>query len=298
MKPNFYMMVGLPGSGKSTYAEKLEQVIDVSIISSDSIREELYNDASIQGDNNEVFAEVHKRIIDNLTCGNSVIYDACNISYKRRKAFLNEIKGLVGQSICILIATPVFQCMKNNANRDRQVPNSVINRMLQSFNIPYYYEGWDTINIVYSKEALKLKGRQSPKDFAVLANCFEHDNPHHKNTVGMHCYKMAHDFPINSIKYNICMLHDCGKLYTKSFKDSKGADCKEAHYYNHQYVGAYDSLFYNTNGFDLLTAVVIMWHMQPFFNNTDSLKDKYETLWGKGLTDLIYEIHEKDIMYP
>lgn len=44
----FYMLVGVSGSGKSTYARLLQktQGTDVKIFSSDDIREELYGDAS------------------------------------------------------------------------------------------------------------------------------------------------------------------------------------------------------------------------------------------------------------
>ena len=47
-KPTFTMMVGLPGSGKSTYAKELAERTNAKICSSDAIREELTGDISIQ----------------------------------------------------------------------------------------------------------------------------------------------------------------------------------------------------------------------------------------------------------
>ena len=66
MVPYFIMMVGLPGSGKSTYAKKLSDKVQITIYSSDAIREELFGDENCQTDNNEVFETLHKRVKDRL----------------------------------------------------------------------------------------------------------------------------------------------------------------------------------------------------------------------------------------
>ena len=87
----FIMLVGLPGSGKSTYAEKMREN-GFHIHSSDSIREELTGDATSQDKNTDVFNELHKRIKDDLKNGISCVYDATNISMKRRKSFLEELE--------------------------------------------------------------------------------------------------------------------------------------------------------------------------------------------------------------
>ena len=80
------MMVGLPGSGKSTYAKQLSEETNAVICSSDTIREELYGDENSQDNNDEVFKILHSRIKENLKNGKNVIYDATNINSKRRKA--------------------------------------------------------------------------------------------------------------------------------------------------------------------------------------------------------------------
>ena len=52
-KPYFVMMVGLPGSSKSTYAKQLAEETNAIICSSDAIREELCGD-NIYDDDYEV----------------------------------------------------------------------------------------------------------------------------------------------------------------------------------------------------------------------------------------------------
>lgn len=62
MANELIMLVGIPGSGKSTYADKLvKDNPEIIVHSSDKLREELYGDSSIQGDNGKLFEELHKK---------------------------------------------------------------------------------------------------------------------------------------------------------------------------------------------------------------------------------------------
>lgn len=60
-----YMMIGLPGSGKSTIAKELSKSEDTVIVSSDEIRKEL-GDINDQSQNNKVFEEVEKKLKQNI----------------------------------------------------------------------------------------------------------------------------------------------------------------------------------------------------------------------------------------
>ena len=133
MKPNFIMLVGLPGSGKSVKAQELSEHYNAAIFSSDSLREELFGDVNHQADNTKLFEELHKRIKNCLREGKSAIYDATNINYKRRMAFLSELVNIPCEKICVLIATPYEECLERNSKRERHVPEHVIERMYRSF---------------------------------------------------------------------------------------------------------------------------------------------------------------------
>ena len=92
-KPDFAMVVGLPGSGKSTYIKNHFNE-NLHVHSSDVIREELSGDVNNQKINAQVFETLHKRVKDDLKNRISCFYDATNISWKKRKAFLESLNGI------------------------------------------------------------------------------------------------------------------------------------------------------------------------------------------------------------
>ena len=299
MKPNLVVLCGLPASGKSTYAKEFSEKYNANIHSSDKIREELSGDVNNQSINELVFRTLHNRIKDDLRNGISCIYDACNISYKRRMAFLQELNKIHCEKICFLMATPYEECIKNNANRDRKVSECIIERMYRNFDVPYYYEGWDKIEILYRYDYPIYYGK--PRDFYINNINFNQNNSHHTLTLGEHCKEVW--FGVGNAKYELALagiLHDCGKPFCKTFTNSKGEITKQAHYYNHEKVGAYNALFYDIDdGIDHLeVATLIRWHMQPYFwekDNNEKMHNKYKKLWGEELYNNLQLLHKADV---
>ena len=137
-------------------------------------------------------------------------------------------------------------------------------------------------------------------------------------TLEMHCVAVASEV-CDKLKDNIIFSHygkkmiveagfqhDLGKHKTKAFKDSRGNPSDEAHYYSHDNVGAYLWLSGDKGGewtkeAFLFIAVLIQWHMQPYF-----LRDKdgdYTTKFKewcdkRGFDIMFYEsiclMHEAD----
>jgi predicted kinase len=290
----FIMMVGLVGSGKSTEAQRLAEKYDANIHSSDAIREELSGDINNQDINDLVFRTLHKRIKEDLRNGKNCIYDATNISYKRRMAFLRELASIPCEKICVLMATPYEKCLKNNANRDRVVPEYVIEKMYRNFDVPWVYEGWDDIIVMYNDTNYRL-----PNNFYLANKHFNQNNTHHTLTLGEHCAEVCAALNNTSEELKVAgLLHDCGKPFCKTFMNTRGEVTEQAHYYNHEHSGSYDSLFYRENKADpLYIAVLIRWHMQPYFwekDNNEKQHDKYRKLWGEELYSDIMKLHEAD----
>ena len=304
MIPKLFVLCGLPASGKSTYAKELAEKYNANIHASDSIREELSGNINNQNINDLVFKTLHRRVKDDLANGKSCICDATNINYKRRMAFLQELNKIPCEKIYILMATPYEECLKNNANRDRKVPEEVIERMYKNFHIPYWYEGWDDIKVIYNY----YRGRYLfPIRVIDKYINFNQNNHHHSLTLGEHLKQsllyiqniqdLKNDTENNIVLRISAVLHDCQKPFVKDFHNAKGEPSVEAHYYNHQYVSAFDSLFYTMSVNPLDVAIRIMWHMQPYFwekDNNEKTKNKYRNMWGKILYDDIMLLHEAD----
>lgn len=301
-KPYFIMMCGLPLSGKSEMAKFLAEEYNAEIFSSDALRQELFGDINEQSRDQELFTELHRRIKECLRSGNSAIYDACNRNYKKRMAFLSELKKIPCKKICIVMATPYEECLERNKHRERKVPEYVIKRMYYGFDIPWFNEGWDSIELEYPDG---FDFTKYACDWYINFLDYNQDNPHHELTLGEHCKKTQQYIDAHydrSISFNevrtAALLHDIGKQFTKTFVNSKGETTDVAHYYNHERVGCYESLFYLKSCSDLYVSVLIRWHMQPYFwekDNNEKLHNKYRKLWGESLYQDIMMLHEADI---
>ena len=303
----FIMLVGLPASGKSTYAEKLKEQ-GYHIHSSDAIREELTGDVNAQDKNTDVFAVLHKRVKDDLSNRISCVYDATNMSMKRRKTFLNEIKKYNCRKKCVLFIMPVEVCKERNNTRERKVPDNVFDKMLKQFDVPMRYEGWDDIEVVldeeYDYEGEYIKLLQS-------AAYFEQDNHHHRYSLMKHMTESAH-YCIDHFKdiasdrfARICIAlynHDIGKLITKTFINQKGEMTDEAHYYGHDHAGSYlflcgfsESLLEDVDS-TLYIASLINWHMRPYlgWKESEKARGRDRKLVGEEMYQDIMILNECD----
>lgn len=298
--PKMILLVGLPGSGKSTYTEKLKEE-GVIIHSSDSVREEL-GDVNDQSKNEEVFRILHKRIKDDLKDGKSVCFDATNLNRRRRVAFLNELKNIPCKKICVLMATPYEMCVCQNFKRDRRVPVEVIWNMYKSFNVPCEQEGWDEIIVHYPNEEWKEYYGCVADHINELCN-FEQENHHHTLTLGEHM-KKAGNYLFDILRkesdvVHAAFTHDIGKLECKEFKNGKGEPTEEAHYFNHHFVGSYKCLFfgYPSRVNKMHISLLIELHMKPHleWKQSEKAKEKDRRLFGDQVIEEVMLIHQADI---
>ena len=240
-------MVGISGSGKTTYAHYMKNLFmePVEIVSSDSIREELYGDESIQGDANKVFRIMLARTKQYLGEGKSVIYDATNLSDRRRMNLLKELKKYDCAKLCHVLIVDPRECSINQRLRSRMVSDEVIYRQVQQFRPPHISEGWDGITMdvyVPEDESVYLDY------FIKRMTAFDQHNPHHSLSLNAHCLKAYNEskkFYDDKISA-AAMWHDFGKLMTQTFDDRR-----VAHYYSHENVSAYYYLLFEAESITL-----------------------------------------------
>ena len=139
------VMCGLPASGKSTYSQWLTESGVFCAVCPDGIRGELYGDENIQGDGKQVFTIAHARLKDLGKGKNNVVFDATNINRKRRIALVKEMRPYFDIIICKYFSTPLLTCKLRNAQRERQVPYEVLERMAENFQRPTLDEGFDLV---------------------------------------------------------------------------------------------------------------------------------------------------------
>lgn len=260
-RPSLILLCGIPGSGKTTYAEQYIEVCGNTIhLSSDKIRAELWGNEATQGDNNEVFSLMQSRAIEALNNGQSVVYDATNITRKDR-SYIIALCPKFAKIECHIIWAPIESCIERDATRDRTVGKEVIDRMLKRFQPVWYDEGIHEIKIIRPDDFdIGIYGYQ-----IVEAMKIHHDNPHHSLDVYDHCVEAAEIAASHKMDSDIecaAFIHDIGKPYVKAFVDSKGNTSDIAHFYSHDNVGSW--MAYGVSNVHI--AWLVGNHMGPFLN--------------------------------
>lgn len=299
------MFVGVSGSGKNTIAADLSRDTGAEIVSSDAICGEIYGDENCQANPAKVFEIVHNRIHTALREGRDVVYDATNLSCKRRMAFLKTIAHLDVYKRCVVVVATPEDIEERMKLRERKVPMEVVHKQLCQFQCPNYYEGWDKIIVRWESNRFACA-----KSFSRLydTECYiPHDNSHHTFGVRRHMEEaevIVENNPMATIEDTwVASMHDCGKPRCKTFTDKKGNRTEEAHYYGHQNYSAYYTLIregsYGDRGqpLDMCAAIdnacLVQWHMEHYLRNESSLAKFYEMI-GPELTARLHILEEAD----
>ena len=147
---NLYMMVGLPGSGKSTYAKDtlLKAHPDWGYVSRDEVRYEMINDQAHYFDREgDVYREFCNRIEMYLLRGQNVIADATHLNKASRAKLMKNLHTQPDKYCAVYIDTPFDACMARNGARQgiTHVPEQMMFNMKRKLTMPSHEEGFDTI---------------------------------------------------------------------------------------------------------------------------------------------------------
>jgi predicted kinase len=152
-------MTGLPGSGKTTFAEKLCKEENAVHLSADILRKKYYGDSSIIGDGNLIFGKLKHFINVNVKAHNNICIDNMSLRRSDRTKLIKFIKICCNdyniedvEVICYYMDTPIEICIERDSKRERVAGKEFITSRVENLCIPSYEEKIDKIFIVKSIE--------------------------------------------------------------------------------------------------------------------------------------------------
>lgn len=149
--PKLYVLVGVPGSGKSTWVQNQDWAKDCAYISTDMHVE---NQAKLEGKTyNEVFKDFMPTAVEMMTAdvikareaGKDIIWDQTSVSVKSRVKKFNMLRDY--HAIAVVFRTPPSsELMKRLASRPgKNIPWGVVSSMINNWEDPTEDEGFKEI---------------------------------------------------------------------------------------------------------------------------------------------------------
>ena len=139
------VLVGLPGSGKSTYLERL----GVTPLSSDGIRQLLADDATDQTIHARVFQSLRYLLRQRLAIGRPATYiDATHLTPAERAPYIRMAARHHAIVEALYFDVPLDVCLERNRGRSRVVPEEAVRAMAAKLVPPSVEEGFSRVTVV------------------------------------------------------------------------------------------------------------------------------------------------------
>lgn len=165
--PEYIMLVGLPGSGKSTWIRQQkakEPEKDYKVVSSDDIIEEWgQNDPDCQDESGrynyglafdkyakQAMKEMNRRFAEYVKNGENIIHDQTNMSSGARAKKLSQVKKYVKRAVTFELDFDEWQ-RRYNTRKDetgKEIPAHVIKNMSASYERPTEAEGFVDVTVI------------------------------------------------------------------------------------------------------------------------------------------------------
>jgi predicted kinase len=144
-----YIAVGLPGSGKSTYAKNFIKDKDIEYLSSDELRAVFGKGEDDQTVTPLVFGHIKRKVDEFLKDGKNVLVDATSVNRKERADYITTAKKYGAKVVALVFKMDrqglIDRNQKRGSEGGRVVPDWVIDKMLAKFEELSHSEGIDEV---------------------------------------------------------------------------------------------------------------------------------------------------------
>ena len=142
------LAIGLPGSGKSSWFKRH----NITPLSSDMVRQILFDDASEQRFQDLVFSNLRSMLRARLIARRPLNYlDATNLTPHDRHSWIKLAKDSSYDIQAVYFDVPLEVCLERNQRRQRMVSEDVMRKMAAKLRPPTFEEGFSKITVVRVK---------------------------------------------------------------------------------------------------------------------------------------------------
>lgn len=139
------ILVGPPGSGKSTWGKKHAENNNIVYVSTDAIRAEIGLGESDQSVSAAAFGLARKRVSEALASGKNAMIDAANCNKKARKDWINMARGHGASVTAVCFEVSRDELIERDSQRNRTVGPEIIDRFLNKYSRPVAVEEVDKV---------------------------------------------------------------------------------------------------------------------------------------------------------
>lgn len=146
-----YQLIGVPGSGKSTWVKNQDWAKDCVVVSTDEFVEDYAKE--VGSTYNEVFEDYMPTAVKLMTekverareAGKDIIWDQTSMSAKSRKRKFQMLRDYEHIAVLFKTPEPVELERRLNSRPGKNIPDHVMKSMIKSFDIPTVEEGFKEI---------------------------------------------------------------------------------------------------------------------------------------------------------
>ncbi len=139
-KPHLIIMVGIPGSGKSFFAEHFAETFNAPLISFHRIRSELFSAPTFSKDENAIIGQVANYMINEvLKTGRTIVYEGQTDTHVERNLIAKKSRDAGYQPLFIWVQTEPDTARKRATKKSADRPALSIdqyNEVLKRFTVP------------------------------------------------------------------------------------------------------------------------------------------------------------------